>query len=157
MTTQDTQDNDAPLSRAEWMTLLAQSPLDALEQHWQAVGQPQFQWIRRPEQGAVMVRGRASGNGALFNLGEMTVTRCALQIDTGEIGIAYLMGRSKRHAALAALFDCLMQREGRSGGPVAERLGSLARAAARRREDVLRDTASSKVEFFMTSDGTTDQ
>lgn len=139
------------------MTLLAQSPIEALEQHWQAVSQPRFQWLRRPEQGAVMVRGRASGTGALFNLGEMTVTRCALQIDTGEMGLAYLMGRSKRHAALAALFDSLMQREGGVAGPVADCLRSLARDAARRKGEILREAASSRVEFFMTSDGAAGQ
>jgi alpha-D-ribose 1-methylphosphonate 5-triphosphate synthase subunit PhnG len=152
---QHTNAADSGLSRTEWMTLLAQSPLEALERHWQAISQPGFQWIRRPEYGAVMVRSRASGTGALFNLGEMTITRCALQIDTGEIGLAYVMGRSKRHAAIAALFDSLMQRDGGKDGPAATCLHALADDAGRRKQEMLRDAFTSKVDFFMTRDEAT--
>lgn len=139
------------------MTLLAQAPLETLERHWQTISQPGFHWIRRPEYGAAMVRGRASGTGALFNVGETTVTRCALQIETGEIGLAYVMGRSKRHAALAALFDCLAQREGSKEGAIVACLRALAGDAERRRQEILREALTSKVEFLMTRDGAIDQ
>ena len=39
----------------------------------------------------------------------MSVTRCALRIDSGEMGVAYITGRNPRHAELAAVFDALMQ------------------------------------------------
>ena len=35
----------------------------------------------RPGGGLVMVRGRAGGGGAPFNLGEMTVTRCTVRTE----------------------------------------------------------------------------
>ncbi len=40
-----------------------------------------------------MVRGRAGGTGAPFNLGEMTVTRCSVTLDDGRVGHAYVPGR----------------------------------------------------------------
>jgi alpha-D-ribose 1-methylphosphonate 5-triphosphate synthase subunit PhnG len=56
-----------------------------------------------------MVRARTGGTGAQFNVGEMSMTRCALRLASGEMGIAYLAGRDTRHAELAAIFDALMQ------------------------------------------------
>ena len=94
------------------MGLLAKAPegrvaalLDA------AVTRPAFTWLRAPEVGSVMVRGRAGGSGAPFNLGEVTVTRCALTLETGEVGHAYIQGRRKADAEAAALVDALMQTE----------------------------------------------
>ena len=56
-----------------------------------------------------MVRGRAGGGGAPFNLGEMTVTRCTVRTDSGQVGHAYVAGRDARQAELAAVFDALLQ------------------------------------------------
>ncbi|WP_246777062.1 phosphonate C-P lyase system protein PhnG [Microvirga sp. VF16] len=67
-------------------------------------------WLKGPQHGAAMVRGRPGGTAAKFNLEEMTVTRCVAEFSTGEIGVAYVVGRSRRHAALAAVFDAMLQR-----------------------------------------------
>ena len=106
----DTISEENPRKRR--MGLLAKAPegrvaalLDA------AVTRPAFTWLRAPEVGSVMVRGRAGGTGAPFNLGEVTVTRCALTLDTGEVGHAYIQGRRKADAEAAALVDALMQTE----------------------------------------------
>lgn len=74
-----------------------------------ALTRPTFTWLRAPEIGSTMVRARMGGTGAPFNLGEMTVTRCALQLETGTIGHAYIQGRRLRDAEAAALIDALMQ------------------------------------------------
>lgn len=58
-----------------------------------------------------MVRGRLGGTGAPFNLGEMTLTRCALQLESGAVGHGYVQGRDKEKARVAALVDALMQTE----------------------------------------------
>jgi alpha-D-ribose 1-methylphosphonate 5-triphosphate synthase subunit PhnG len=132
------------------MTLLAQSSVAELDEHWNAVSQPSFIWIRRPEHGAAMVRGRASGTGALFNMGEVTVTRCSVQLETGEIGIGYVTGRSKRHAALAALFDGMMQRETISGlDEISGHIDALAKTAEARTQSIISEAYASKVDFFM--------
>lgn len=103
-------DENAP--RQAWMGLLAKAPegqvaglLDA------ALERPAFTWLRAPEIGSAMVRGRAGGTGAPFNLGEVTVTRCALSLATGQVGHAYIQGRRKACAEAAALVDALMQTE----------------------------------------------
>jgi alpha-D-ribose 1-methylphosphonate 5-triphosphate synthase subunit PhnG len=94
--------------RQTWLGLLARAPLETLER-WAAGGVPGHTWLRRPETGLVMVRGRAGGKGEQFNLGEMTLTRCALRLASGEAGIAYIQGRSARKAELAALADGMLQ------------------------------------------------
>jgi alpha-D-ribose 1-methylphosphonate 5-triphosphate synthase subunit PhnG len=65
--------------------------------------------LRQPETGLVMLRGRIGGDGAPFNLGEATVTRAAVQLDTGEKGFSYVLGRDQHKARLAALCDALWQ------------------------------------------------
>ena len=52
-----------------------------------------------PENGLVMLRGRIGGDGAPFNLGEATVTRAAVRLESGEVGFAYVLGRDRQGAA----------------------------------------------------------
>jgi alpha-D-ribose 1-methylphosphonate 5-triphosphate synthase subunit PhnG len=69
--------------------------------------------LRRPETGLMMVQGRVGGAGERFNLGEITVTRCALKFEhngvVSPVGVAYVLGRSHLHAQLAATADALLQ------------------------------------------------
>lgn len=96
--------------RRGWMGLLAQADEAELTRLWQAFAdEPAFDWLRVPEAGGVMLRGRMGGSGAPFNLGEMTVTRCALTLPDGTVGHAYVQGRSKPKAEIAAKVDALMQ------------------------------------------------
>lgn len=96
--------------RARWISLLAKAPASTLSDAARRYGDlPSFLWLRRPETGLAMVRARAGGTGAQFNLGEMSVTRCALRLATGQTGVSYVAGRDKLHAELAAVFDALMQ------------------------------------------------
>jgi len=97
------------MQRRRWMGVLAKSPLPALEEAWAMEPRPSYRFLRAPETGLVMVRGRAGGTGAPFHLGEGPVTRCTLETESGQVGTAYVMGRSHRHAELAAAFDALMQ------------------------------------------------
>lgn len=108
---------------------------------------PGFAWLRRPEIGAVMVRGRAGGTGAPFNLGEMTVTRCALELDCGTVGHGHVQGRDMAHAERAALVDALMQTKaaGRVRAAVLDPLRSI--ETARRRERAEK-AAATRVDFF---------
>ena len=105
--------------------------------------------LKPVETGLVMLRGRIGGDGAPFNLGEATVTRAIVELDTGERGFAHILGRDEKRARLAALADALWQRDGdararskrRSSSPVAARLA--AEAAKTRAE-----TAATRVDFF---------
>src|SRR5262245_42543285 len=105
-----------PAERREWMGLLARAPLVSLEAWARQAGEggalPGRVWLRRPETGLVMLRGRIGGSGDRFNAGETTVTRCALRLESGEVGVAYVAGRSHRKAEIAALADALLQAVG---------------------------------------------
>jgi alpha-D-ribose 1-methylphosphonate 5-triphosphate synthase subunit PhnG len=94
-----------------------------------------------------MVRGRMGGDGAPFNLGEMTVTRCTLQLDSGEVGHGYVQGRDKRHATRAALVDALMQTP-RADAVRAAVLDPLETAQATARNTRAAKAAATRVDFF---------
>ncbi|RXZ38511.1 phosphonate C-P lyase system protein PhnG [Oxalobacteraceae bacterium CAVE-383] len=103
-----------PQGRAQWMSLLAKAPsavlAETVDQYIRRHGSlPSHVWLRRPEIGLAMVRARTGGTGQQFNLGEMSVTRCALRLASGEMGVAYVAGRDARHAEWAAVFDALLQ------------------------------------------------
>ena len=105
------------------------------------------EWLRGPEIGSVMVRGRAGGNGGAFNLGEMTITRCVARLACGTIGHGHVRGRRKRDAAAAALVDALMQ-TGRAAKVEAKVLVPLREAEAERRAARATRAAATKVDFF---------
>ncbi|WP_106745246.1 phosphonate C-P lyase system protein PhnG [Yoonia maritima] len=102
--------NDPNAARKAWMSLLAKSDAVTLVQLWGEIRiAPEFSYLRAPEIGGVMVRGRAGAVGSAFNLGEMTVTRCSVKLISGVVGHAYVQGRDKEQARIAALVDALMQ------------------------------------------------
>jgi alpha-D-ribose 1-methylphosphonate 5-triphosphate synthase subunit PhnG len=139
---------DPATDRQRWMSLLAKAPEGLLDRLMSGLGaEPAFDWVRPPEVGSVMVRGRTGGTGAAFNLGEMTVTRCVLRLATGETGHAYVQGRSKAKARQAALVDALMQ--GPQAGAVRRAvLEPLAEAMTEAKRTRAAKAAATKVEFF---------
>ena len=124
--------------RQRWMAILARASLAELEAHLASCPDlPAFTVLRGPQAGLVMLRGRAGGAGEAFNLGEMTVTRCTVRNAGGEVGHAYVKGRDKPQAELAARLDAALQDpawhdllEARVVAPVAR---ARRRAAPRRR------------------------
>ena len=145
--------NDADSARQAWMGLLAKAPrgraaalLDA------CLTRPAFDWLRQPEVGSVMVRGRTGGTGAPFNLGEMSVTRASVQLDGGVVGHAYIQGRDKRDAETAAVIDALMQTDMASHVQKAV-LTPLADEIAARKAARAQKAAATKVDFFTLARG----
>lgn len=136
----------APLSRRDWMGLVARAPLARVDAHWPDTA-PAFTWLRMPEQGTIMVRGRAGAVGAAFNLGEVTVTRASLRLACGTVGHALVQGRDTRKAERAALLDALLQTE---FGPElqARVLVPLQNAEHAEAEARARRAAATKVDFF---------
>lgn len=130
------------------LSLLAKAPQARVEQLLDgAMPRPTFTWLRTPEIGSVMVRGRAGGTGAPFNLGEMTVTRCTLRLDTGEVGHAYVQGRRKADAEAVAIVDALMQTE--QADITRKRvLEPLAAEFSQSRAQRAAKAAATKVDFF---------
>lgn len=135
--------------RQRWLGILAKARLDHLEA---AIGRlddiPDCIMLRRPEIGLVMARGRAGGSGQRFNLGEIPVTRCAVQSEAGHIGHGYVQGRNKRHAELTAVMDALLQDDERQAKLLASVIEPLASAASARKETIRRKAEATRVDFF---------
>ena len=144
---------DTNQARKTWMSLLSKAPAGrAVALLDGAMTRPEFLWLRPPEVGAVMVRGRAGGTGTPFNLGEMSVTRACLQLSCGTIGHAYIQGRSKADAEAAALIDALMQ-TGAAPAVQAAVLTPLKAEATTRKTARAAKAAATKVEFFTMARG----
>ncbi|HEV3432199.1 MAG TPA: phosphonate C-P lyase system protein PhnG [Paraburkholderia sp.] len=144
-------------ARRAWMAVLARTPRADLEAALAAAlgGEPapSFDWLRAPQTGLAMVRGRVGGTGNAFNLGEATVTRATLRLrapgsQSATVGVACHLGRDKRRAELAALADALLQQPERHDHLQAQLIEPLAARLAAQRAARRDDTASTKVEFF---------
>lgn len=135
----------AEIDRKTWMGLLARADAARLAQLLPDL--PDHAMLRPPEIGAVMVQGRAGGTGAPFNLGEMTVTRCALRLASGAVGHAHVQGRDKAHATRAAVVDALMQTDQASAMRL-QVLVPLQTEETARRSNRAAKAAATKVEFF---------
>ena len=99
--------NDA---RRRAMGAVASMPAGLLAQCYAAFGgAPLAVPIRGPEVGLVMLRGRAGGGGAPFNLGEASVVRATVRLGSGEVGHAVILGRDTGRARMAAHLDALWQ------------------------------------------------
>jgi alpha-D-ribose 1-methylphosphonate 5-triphosphate synthase subunit PhnG len=133
--------------RANCFAVLADAPTAALEQALHSVDLPDFTVLRQPETGLVMVRGRMGGTGRRFNVGEVTVTRCAVAIGD-VIGHGYVRGRDRRKAELVALCDALLQTRATREALLAHVITPLERELAQRRALVASRAAATRVEFF---------
>ena len=143
------EDIDLQSMRREAMAVLATSNAAQIARQLDLVGPiPQSEELRPSESGLVMVRGRIGGDGAPFNLGEATVTRAAVKLQTGETGFSYVLGRDAAKARLIALCDALMQSaiyrslvERHVLAPIRSRVNAA-------REHKQRQVAATRVEFF---------
>lgn len=131
--------------RAAWIGQLARAKPDRLRALFPTL--PPYEVLRPAEIGTVMVQGRAGGTGAPFNLGEVTVTRCALLLTTGEVGQGHVQGRDKDHATRAAILDALLQTD-QSSALRAAVLAPLAADETAHRAGRAAKAAATKVEFF---------
>ena len=136
-------------ARRDWMAVLARAEPAAIAGLLGTSDPlPEYQKLRGPESGLVMVRGRAGGGGAAFNLGEMTVTRCTVRTDSGFVGHAYVAGRDERRAELAALADALLQDPAHRSRLLATLIEPLAARQQTERETTAAKAAATRVQFF---------
>jgi alpha-D-ribose 1-methylphosphonate 5-triphosphate synthase subunit PhnG len=144
--------------RSSWMATLAKAPLPLLEERIQTLkGLPDYEFLRSPEIGLTMVRGRAEGTGQPFNLGEMTITRCVVQVSlkpgahseqASIAGFGYVAGRSQRHAELAAVCDALLQHPDWQSKIQTQVIEPLQTAANEKRMTQEAEVESTRVNFF---------
>jgi alpha-D-ribose 1-methylphosphonate 5-triphosphate synthase subunit PhnG len=135
--------------RRHWMSVLARASAADLERRLAACPKlPDHVRLRGPETGLVMARGRAGGGGAPFNLGEITVTRCTVRNQGGQVGHAYIAGRDARCAELAACVDAGLQDPAIRGALKRDVIEPLAEAQAAARQESARRAAATRVQFF---------
>ena len=135
-------------ARRHWMGVLARAGAEEIAARLEATALPGHTRLRGPETGLVMVRGRAGGDGAPFNLGEMTVTRCAVRLADGAVGHAYRAGRDARAAELSAVLDAALQDPARRDALLDGVIAPLAEAQEAARQTQARKAAATRVQFF---------
>lgn len=140
---------ETDLERRAWLSILAKAPAAEVIAAWDSLSsRPAFRPLRAPEIGMVMVRGRMGGTGDAFNVGEMTVTRAAVRLESGHTGISYVAGRDRRSAEIAAAVDAMMQAPELRATVETAVIARLADAQQQRRQAAARKAAATKVDFF---------
>jgi alpha-D-ribose 1-methylphosphonate 5-triphosphate synthase subunit PhnG len=153
-------------ARRAWMAVLARTPRAdleaALQRAMNGAPLPAYDWLRPPETGLAMVRGRVGGSGDAFNLGEATVTRATLRLREAAggdpragqpaagapVGVACHLGRDRRRAELAAIADAMLQLPQHHPHLHEQLIEPLAARIEAAREARRQDTADTRVEFF---------
>ncbi|MFH2093346.1 MAG: phosphonate C-P lyase system protein PhnG [Pseudomonadota bacterium] len=137
------------INREDWIGLLGSADPADLESALEKLNHSiEFTHIVKPETGMLMVQAKADGSNSRFNLGEITVSKCILEINGQYMGAGWTMGSNLRHAELAALFDGLFQ------DPLLQEtlnqtlIPLLKDKQLAKDERRLKDAADTKVEFF---------
>ena len=136
-------------ARKHYLAVLARATTAELEEARLLLGElAPVQHVRPAEVGMSMLRGRIGGTGDAFNLGEATVTRCALRVGNSPLGVGYTLGRERRKAELIALFDALLQEGERSSWIQREVVDVFYNRQTAQAQACRGAAESSKVEFF---------
>ncbi|MHA7775864.1 phosphonate C-P lyase system protein PhnG [Roseibium sp. M-1] len=135
-------------ARQHVMATLAASSPEAVAERFESLPEQPYELVRQPETGLVMVRGRMGGTGSPFNLGEVTVTRCVVRLESGETGSGYSLGRNKQKALQSAVIDALWQQPAMKARIEAEVIAPLAEAQQDAKATTREETEATKVNFF---------
>ena len=134
--------------RQERMRLLALASVERLEAGLSAIAPPDYEVVRGPETGLVMIRGRVGNTGDAFNVGEALVTRCVVSLKGGCLGYAWMLGEDARRAELAALYDALWQQAGYAEALDRELRPALEADRARKVREEAAAVEPTRVDFF---------
>ncbi|MDR1035636.1 MAG: phosphonate C-P lyase system protein PhnG [Deltaproteobacteria bacterium] len=138
--------------RARVARILALADRESLLARLEAVGRiPDFEYLREPQKGLVMVRGRAGGTGSPFNLCEVLVSRCSVSV-RGRPGHAYVLGDDPSRA-LAAAVAAALAGDPEFSGRISAMVAALEEELARKRERERKRTMETRVEFFTLARG----
>ena len=145
----ENQPSEAIAARQAWMAVLAKSRSRDLADKWETLEDvPRYRFLKEPETGLVMVQARAGGSGSRFNFGEMTMTKCIVELEDGTAGHAYVAGSDPAHAEMAAVLDALLQVPDNQDRILADIVGPLQRDLANRKIEAQSKTAATRVDFF---------
>ena len=138
--------------RRAWMRELSLAGYGDLEARWTAtqIAVP-HRVLRGPEVGLIAVRGRVDATGPAFTLGDMTITRCEVELGSGERGVGVVAGRNRQHAFIAALCDALLQATGVASLVASAVIEPLRESRLGRRRAVAANAASTRVATLETA------
>lgn len=150
MASDENQKHESPgqKQRQAAMAVLAHTDAAEISDRLEAIVLPAHENLREPENGLVMVRGLAGGDGAAFNLGEATVSRAAVRLSTGEVGFGYVLGRDRRKAEMIALCDAMVQSAGFADVVETAVIAPLRAAVIAERNRKAAETAATRVDFY---------
>lgn len=144
--------------RQQLLTTLAKSSLSDIKRFWQqSPDEYDYETIREPHTGMVMAVARAESRGEPFNLGEVSVSRCALRLSSGEMGVGYVMGRNCEHALYVAILDALAQNSNQYEVILQQVIKPLQCEIENKRLKQKRETAQTKVDFLTMVRGEDDE
>jgi len=136
-------------NRKEWIGLLGSAdPKDleaARKEHAKGV---EITHVVKPETGMIMAQAKADGSNGRFNLGEITVSRCVLEVKKIYMGTSWVMGSDLRHAELAALFDGMLQDPVTRDKLTNTLIKELKIKQTVKNERLTQDASDTRVEFF---------
>ncbi len=141
--------------RKQALDILSGASTEFLIQHYATISQSAAPAtpVRGPEIGTVMVRGRVGGGGGAFNLGEASVTRATVKLDTGEVGHSVVLGHDKQKASMVAHLDALRQQPDWAARIDAEIVGPAVVLKEAERRRLAEETEATKVDFFTVARG----
>ena len=135
--------------RKHWIELLSSASVEDLRRARKRLDKEiDYDFIVKPESGTLMVQARADGDSARFNLGEVGVSKCVLQVLGQYMGYGMVVGNSDEHAELAALFDGLLQAPQYHDDLKKNLIKGLAKKQKQKDQASRKETAQTKVEFF---------
>lgn len=142
------------LQRKRVLDALAACGQPLLQKNYSALGElPVAIPVRGPEIGMIMLRGRAGGGGGAFNLGEATVTRATVRLESGEVGHAVILGRDDEKARMVAHLDALAQRPDWNARIEQTIVRPALEARAEERSRRAEETEATRVDFFTMARG----
>lgn len=142
-------DSKYSVARQQLLSLLAKSRLDEIQAHWNKLSiQSDYRFLKKPEVGMVMVRAQADEVGQQFNMGEMTMTRCVIQLESEELGFGHCAGRDKAKAEQIAVIDACFQQQGYQALIHEQLVMPLETLLAEQRRQQAQKVTASKVNFF---------
>ena len=109
MTSRFSESAELQAARQHWLAILVRVPAEMLIEASAALP-IETTALKAPEVGLMMTDARIHATGQPFHLGEVSLTRCVLQDDSGLLGYGHILGRQKQQAVAIARFDIALQR-----------------------------------------------
>ena len=135
------------MTRAEWLSALAQAPPDVLARLVDLIGIPPSLEILRPASpGLLLATVVESVERRAFHPGEILVSTCEVRVQ-GRVGRGIVLGRAADAAKHCAILDAYLQGSGARRAEILEALAEETRRRAARQLDEQEMVQATRVRF----------